>query len=85
MKKAFKSDPEQPRKEAKLELVDMILTGQEYVVRDCIQLANDRVATCGEGNKIQVWKSSGEKRSVVEDQVKLLYELESEIKMDKKK
>lgn len=85
MKKAFKNDPELQRLEAKLKLVDMILTGEEFVVRDCIQLSHDRLATCGEGNKIQVWKNEGQVSSVQQDQIAMLHELEGEIKMYKKK
>jgi hypothetical protein len=71
--------------EAKLKLVDMIVTGEEFVVRDCIQLTHDRVATCGEGNKIQVWKNEGKASSIQQDQIAMLNELEGEIKMYKKK
>jgi hypothetical protein len=71
--------------EAKLKLVDMIVTGEEFVVRDCIQLNHDRVATCSEGNKIQVWKNEGNASSIQQDQIAMLNELEGEIKMYKKK
>lgn len=47
-------------------------------------MTNDRVATCGEGNKIQIWKNTGQVRSVEQDQLALLHELEGEIKMFKK-
>jgi hypothetical protein len=35
---AFKNDPERPNLPAKLKLVDMIITGDEYVVRDVTQM-----------------------------------------------
>jgi hypothetical protein len=35
---AFKNDPERPNMPAKLKLIDMIITGDEYVVRDVAQL-----------------------------------------------
>jgi len=44
--------------EPQLVLIDMILTGEPFVVRDTVQLRSDIVASCTEGNKVNVWHHS---------------------------
>ena len=52
--------------EPQLVLVDMILTGEPFVVRDTVQISGDIVANCTEGNKVQVWRHNPESKQLAE-------------------
>jgi len=56
----------------------MILTGEPFVVRDVVQVRNDIMASCTEGNKVQVWHHNPESKQLAElhAQTQLLFELE---------